>query len=146
MRAIFSLVALIVSFFTVGGCKDEKIIVEPPIDKNEYYEITTIDGKNIEEYRKLPIGSLDIPNKIIFTRRDSVFEGKVFFDKIGERIIDRTCPRSCFAIALNGEFGNLTTIYFTDLQFVNTILDGKFEFYSPTSDRGYQTFNAQKKR
>ncbi|KAF0161434.1 MAG: hypothetical protein FD188_805 [Ignavibacteria bacterium] len=107
----------------------------------------TIDGKNIEEYRKSPLGlgALDIPNKIIFTRRDSVFEGKVFFDKIGERNIDKTCPRSCFTIALNGEFGNLTTIYFANLRFVNPFLDGEFGFYSPTSDRGYQTFRAQKK-
>ncbi|KAF0146636.1 MAG: hypothetical protein FD143_3302, partial [Ignavibacteria bacterium] len=107
----------------------------------------TIDGKNIEEYRKSPLGlgALDIPNKIIFTRRDSVFEGKVFFDKIGERNIDRTCPRSCFEIALNGELGRMTSIFFTKLQFINTSLEGVFLFASPTSDTGYQTFRAQKK-
>jgi len=145
MKVIFSLVSLIVCFFTIGGCKDEKIIVEPPIDKNVYYEITTINGKNIEEYRKLAIGSLDIPNKIIFTRRDSVFEGKVLFDKIGERNIDRTCPRSCFAIDLRGELGKFTTIIFTHLQFVNTVLDGSFAFTCPTCDTGSQTFRAQQK-
>ncbi|KAF0152927.1 MAG: hypothetical protein FD143_604, partial [Ignavibacteria bacterium] len=71
MKTIFKIMVLI-SLHVIGGCKNEANIVETPKDKNEYYEIITIDGKNIEEYRKSPLGlgALDIPNKIIFTRRD----------------------------------------------------------------------------
>ncbi|KAF0160577.1 MAG: hypothetical protein FD188_1648, partial [Ignavibacteria bacterium] len=65
MRAIFSISVLIVNLYVLGGCKEEKNIVEPPKDTHEYYEVTTIDGKSIEEFRKPPLGPLDIPNKII---------------------------------------------------------------------------------
>jgi len=142
MRAILSTTVLIMSFFVVEGCKDERNIVEPPNTEIKYYEIVSIDGKTIEEMKSL---ATEFPTLIKFSSEDSL-KGFVTFNKIGERKITSVCGSpNCFYIKLNDELKPATEIIFAKLNFTNKGLEGEYGFSCPTCDFPGHIFVSRKK-
>lgn len=143
---ILILASAVSALFLFNCCKDETVIQQPVMDKLEFFEVISIEGLSLVEFRKstLFLKSLDIASELALTRKDSLYEGEVVFDKIGKKKIDQTCPEEgCFSIKLEGELALVTEVRFSKLRFGNGIMKGFYSFRCSTCSFPSYRFEAK---
>lgn len=131
---ILILASVISAFFLFSSCKDESLIEQPFIDTTEHFYLQRVDNYQLDEHKKR-FNHADYPLEFKFTRRDSIFVGSVFFEKMGEKNIDTTgTDGKWFSIDIKYKTVDALWAAFHSITIKDSKLECYMAFYSPTAD------------
>lgn len=126
-----SAIVILVSF---SSCKDESLIEQPIVDKTEHFYLLKVDNYQLDEHKKR-FNHADYPLEFKFMRRDSIFVGSVFFEKMGVKNIDTTgTDGTCFSVDINYKTVDALWVAFHSITVKGNNLECYMAFYSPTAD------------
>lgn len=131
---IFIAISAIITLISFSRCKDESIIEQPFIDKIEHFYLQKVDNYQLDEHKKR-FNHADYPLEFKFTRRDNIFVGSVFFEKMGVKNIDTTgTDGTCFSVDINYKTVDALWVAFHSITIKDSTLECYMAFYSPTAD------------
>lgn len=132
------IIILLLIYFTIFSCEEEEVE-----NFETEYRIISHDGLSVEDYKENNPYYCVIPEIISFTSVQN-WEGRVIFEVLGSKPIDRLCTDiNCFIVDTKEEmYPPVSDIIFSELQIYQDTLKGKYVCAGSTIDYGPTKFIA----